>query len=341
MTIPEFYTRNDAIANGWPWPMEGAYVPTIRTYDDAPMYEEEAKEAGYAPVVWADHWDNETAQEWLVEPLIPQGGQVALYSDPKVGKSLLMLELAAGLATGKPLLGQAPREAVNVLYVDHENRLEQDVIGRLKAMGYRAEQLDRLHLVSMPQVQPLDTTTGGLLLVEAAVSCGASLVVVDTVSRTIQGEENSNDTWLQFYRATGRGLKAAGIALVRLDHTGKDAEKGQRGGSAKSGDVDMVWKLKKVSDDVLELVCEAHRMQVAEERMALRRTQEPLGHQVVGNGPAAIGQARRDGLLQILTDTGCDRGATVEEAKAWLRDRGHAVRNGTITKALLDQWRLG
>ena len=34
--------------------------------------------------------------------------------------------------------------------------------------------------------------------------------------------------------------------MVRLDHTGKDQTKGQRGGSAKYGDVDAVWKLTEV-----------------------------------------------------------------------------------------------
>lgn len=318
----------------------GYYIPQTRTYDDADLDVAAEKEAGYVPVVWADHWDSETTQEWLVEPLIPAGGQVALYSDPKVGKSLLMLELAAGLATGKSLLGQQPQSPVHVLYVDHENRLEQDVIGRLKAMGYTPDQLELLHLVTMPQVQPLDTTTGGLLLVQAAIDCGAALVVIDTVSRTIQGEENSNDTWLQFYRATGRGLKAAQIALVRLDHTGKDSDKGQRGGSAKSGDVDMVWRLKRVSDDVFELICEAHRMEVPEDRLALKRTKEPLAHSVVGNGPAAVHEARRESLMDVLTRTGCDKGATTVEATNWLRDHGHPVRNGVITKAVLDQWRM-
>jgi hypothetical protein len=56
-------------------------------------------------------------------------------------------------------------------------------------------------------------------------------VVIDTVSRAIDGEENSNDTW----------LNQLGIAMIRLDHSGKDETKGMRGGSAKSGDVDAVW----------------------------------------------------------------------------------------------------
>ena len=57
------------------------------------------------------------------------------------------------------------------------------------------------------------------------------------------GEENDNDTWLNLYKHTGLALKQAQVAMIRLDHTGKDETKGQRGGSAKAGDVDAIWKL--------------------------------------------------------------------------------------------------
>ena len=41
-------------------------------------------------------------------------------------------------------------------------------------------------------------------------------------------------------------LKEAGIALLRIDHAGKDLTRGQRGTSAKRDDVEVVWFLKKL-----------------------------------------------------------------------------------------------
>ena len=46
------------------------------------------------------------------------------------------------------------------------------------------------------------------------------------------------------YRNTLAPLKQRGIAVLRLDHQGKDGSSGQRGSSAKDGDVDTIWRLK-------------------------------------------------------------------------------------------------
>ena len=45
-------------------------------------------------------------------------------------------------------------------------------------------------------------------------------------------------------------LKQALIAWVRLDHSGKDAGKGQRGSSAKNDDVDVVIRLERTEAGV-------------------------------------------------------------------------------------------
>ena len=60
--------------------------------------------------------------EWIVEPVLPAHGAVAIYSAPGVGKSLLSLELAAGIASGRSTFGSGCREPRSVLYLDHENR---------------------------------------------------------------------------------------------------------------------------------------------------------------------------------------------------------------------------
>ena len=69
------------------------------------------------------------------------------------------------------------------------------------------------------------------------------VVFLDTISRMVDGEENSADTWLGLYRHTLKPLKASGRSSVRLDHFGKDRERGARGNSAKDQDVDAVWEL--------------------------------------------------------------------------------------------------
>jgi hypothetical protein len=123
----------------------------------------------------------------------------------------------------------------------------------------------------------------------------------------VKGEENDNDTWLNFYKHTGLALKQAKVALIRLDHTGKDGTKGERGGSAKRGDVDASWLLTEtVKGERYRLECVKNRFQLAAKELALKRHDDPLCHTVedigVGGGEEEakirelIGVADRDDL---------------------------------------------
>jgi hypothetical protein len=253
------------------------------------------------PVVdWADRWDRPVIQEWIVEPILPARRLVALYSPPKMGKSLLMLEIAAAVASGREVLGVTPAPR-RVLYVDFENDIDADVIPRLKAMGYQPADLGRLDYLSFPTMAALDTERGSLELMAALDTYGSEVVVVDTVSRAVEGLENENDTWLNFYRHTGLKLKRRGVSLVRLDHSGKDETKGQRGGSAKSGDVDAVWRLSTVvPDKTFRLDCEAARMPITEKTVIFQRLQDPLRHKVEGAGPAAAFRSKEEAVVEFM-----------------------------------------
>lgn len=267
-----------------PLPPVLSVIDVHRANDEA-AGEPAAKSIGeqYARVNWHELWAEEQREEWLVEPLIAARRLHALFSPPKVGKSLLLLDLAQSVARGVSFLGAPTRRldadgpdcGRHVLYVDHENDLHGDIKPRLEAMGCRPELLDRLHYLSFPAMPFLDTAMGGAVLLAVAEFYQAELVVIDTISRAVSGEENDNDTWLGFYRNTGKALKAAGIACVRLDHTGKDESKGMRGGSAKYGDVDAAWSMTRQGArsgvDIFKLECTANRMPVDNKELVIER----------------------------------------------------------------------
>ena len=258
---------------------------------------------------WHELWDDETVEEWIVEPLLAARRLIALYSAPKVGKSLLLLELAASISAGggREILGTVIEKGRVVLYVDFENDPRADVRERLDAMGYGPDDLGNLRYLSFPTLGGLDSERGSLELMAAINVHKATIVVVDTVSRAVTGEENENDTWLSFYRHTGLKLKQAGVALIRLDHSGKDESKGQRGASAKVGDVDAVWRLSKTTDTVFRLICEANRMPVAEKSLTLNRVTDPyLRHTVDGRGWVAASDAEYDDVAAQLAPLGID-----------------------------------
>jgi hypothetical protein len=201
---------------------------------------------------WAEFWGREQdAEDWLVWPLVPAGRGVALYAPAKAGKSLIVLALAAAAATGRAGLDGLTRPPVEVLYLDYEMTLD-DLQERMEAFGYGPESdLSHLHYASLPSLPPLDSPEGAKAVMELVEAVSAQVVVIDTFGRATVGEENDNDTTKSFYRWTGLALKSKGVAFLRTDHAGKDLTKGQRGGSAKNDDVDIVWQLIRVQDGVM------------------------------------------------------------------------------------------
>ncbi|MER8233516.1 AAA family ATPase [Streptomyces sp. NPDC094049] len=208
--------------------------------------------------------------------LMAPGQQITVVGDGKAGKSLFTQEWMWRMATGQSFLGDKPQDPVRILYLDAENGQEQ-VQERFLSFGAGPRSMGELQYASFPPVRPLDTAGGGADLVSMVKATSADLVVIDTVSRFISGPENDADTWLSLYRHTLLPLKRDRIASVRLDHRGKDSERGARGSSAKTQDVDHVWELSALGGGTL----------------ALKRT-----HTRTGIGPDhfdLVRQARKDG----------------------------------------------
>jgi hypothetical protein len=328
-------------------------VPEQETAPDATVYTPDRSEK-VAPdeedagplldrhlIDWAELWEQDDEEEWIVEPILPARRLVALFSAPKVGKSLLLLELAVAIARGEPVLGTTIDRPRRVAYVDYENDPRGDVRARLVAMNRKPDALENLLYLSFPSMPGMDTAAGAAHLLDFCARHAVEVVVIDTVSRAVDGEENENDTWLSFYKRTGLALKQNGISCIRLDHTGKDATKGMRGGSAKYGDVDAVWSMTAVSETTFKLQCTANRMPIGEKILVLERQADPLRHTVRGNVGAALASARHgqiiadiDELYGVETRVGARTDVTFNAVQKALRSEGKGVRRETLADAL-------
>lgn len=196
-----------------------------------------------SPVDWTQVLSGELPErQYLAGDLFEVGQQVSLIGEGKVGKSILALDLVRALSGGRPFLGAPVRPSVHVGYFDMENDL-RTLAERAISLGMTEEDFQNVTYLSFPSIAPLDTPLGGEMLMEEVEKWQMKVVFLDTVSRFIEGRENDADTWLAFYRCTGVHLKANNVALVRLDHMGKDASRGGRGSSAKTQDVDHVYEL--------------------------------------------------------------------------------------------------
>lgn len=274
----------------------------------------------YTPVDWAAAFKGQPDEiDWLWDEFLEVGTINALFAKPGTGKSLVALEIAATLA----------RSGVPVVYVDDENRIT-DLVERLQAMGLGPDDLALLHMYSFAGLPPLDSERGGLHLLALATSHQARLVVLDTTTRMVAGRENDSDTFLQLYRCSLVPLKSRGMTVLRLDHPGKDTERGQRGSSAKDGDVDTIWQL--ITDtDGLEYRMERTKTRSGHgpDRFALRRQYEPLRH--VWNCPQGDDISKIAGQLDDLNVPVSAGRPTVRAA---LKAAGISVNNAQLTAAI-------
>jgi hypothetical protein len=122
----------------------------------------------------------------------------------------------------------------------------RDIITRMISLGAKPSELKNLVYKPFPNFNgTLDGSQFAAAELLAIVDEETpDIVIIDTVSRFIQGNENDSSTWLALYRRIHEPLKARGVACLRLDHFGKDEDRGSRGSSSKSQDVDHVWELK-------------------------------------------------------------------------------------------------
>lgn len=236
------------------------------------------------PVDWAALYGRTVDVEWLVDDVWPVGRQLHVFAARKTGKSLVMLWIAANLAAGRDPFTARQREPIRVVYLDYE-MTEDDLLERVEQMGFTPGDLTGLRYYLWPAIAPLDTPQGGRTLLDIVKRDVAQAVVLDTVARVVEGEENRNDTFRALYRNTGIHLKAEGVALARLDHEGHEGGR-SRGASAKADDVDVVWQLRP-TDGGLEFVKKAARMSWIPERVEIVRSDDPLGfRRTSGSWPA-------------------------------------------------------
>lgn len=160
---------------------------------------------------------------WLVEPLLPQGGLVMLYGEPKVGKSYAALQLSVALTTGAPdwlgfpIRGSADGAPLKVVYLqlDTPRSLWAERIAALQAAGVD------MHAIHFGDRETLGFFPFDILNPEHAEHVRQQLslinpdvVVVDTLREVHSGEENDATTMRNVIAALQAAVQPACLVLV-------------------------------------------------------------------------------------------------------------------------------
>jgi AAA domain len=189
-------------------------------------------------------------REWVIPGLLLRKMLTVLVAPSGSGKSLLTLQVAIALATGREWAGWRPRGPLRVMIVNAEDDTDE-VRRRLAAalfkMAVTAEQ--RAEIAETRRLLAADSTNGVVLaqfnnrtktlvrtplmekLINTIQHSGVDVVFVDPFAETFEGDENSNSElkwagmlWREVARRTG-------VAICLVHHTKKYA-------TGMAGDVD-------------------------------------------------------------------------------------------------------
>lgn len=263
------------------------------TYGDLePLAEPESTVAGsqLKIVNWDSFFEAEYDHaEWEVEPIMLTGRMTNFHAPAGEGKSEMALYFVARSVVEK---------GRRILWLDREMN-EGDVQERLEAMGFRGKDLSGLLYSFYPIMPPLDTPEGGEILAREAAVHRADGIVLDSLSKFLEGDENDNETHTRMWNNTTLRLREQGTALTVIDHTGKDTEREARGGAAKKDNSDLYMRLKR-NNLGTEIKVSKKRHSWIADRYTLQRTTNPtIAYEIVGSADLPHGH---HAIVKMLDD---------------------------------------
>ena len=183
--------------------------------------------------------ESASAIGWCVKHVIPTSSIGMMFGGSGTFKSFIALDLALHVAHGLPWMGRRTADG-QVLYIAAEGGA--GLWGRIDAW-HRARALPWGGVPFFVVPQAVDLTVDAWRVVDAAQAIGAqpSLVVVDTLSQTYAGEENSANEMAAYLREIGLRFRALwDCAVLLIHHSGHEATERPRGSSAIRGNVDFM-----------------------------------------------------------------------------------------------------
>lgn len=168
---------------------------------------------------------------WLVRDVIHGGEIIILWGASQAGKTALLLDMVAAIATGSDWAGH-PVIQTNVLYVALEGviglRARVQALEHVRGSGH----LDGILYCDVPCSVASDRDIRSLAHV--ALEHEAKFIVIDTLSASIAGaaDENSNSAMAGVIANVQRLKDMTGAAVLLVHHTGNDPKRGARGAYA-------------------------------------------------------------------------------------------------------------
>jgi hypothetical protein len=193
------------------------------------------------------------AQEWAVKGIIPKGALGMFFGASGTFKSFVALDYALHRCYGLPWIGRKTQKGVPV-YLAAEGGA--GLVLRIDAW-HKARGMDPAKCPMRVVVVPLALVTdaGALRAAIEATKIVPSDVIVDTMSQTFSGEENSSQEVADYLRALANELREPfGCTVIVVHHTGHSATERPRGSSAITANVDFLFGVYRDEKEMLATV---------------------------------------------------------------------------------------
>lgn len=231
------------------------------------------------------------APTWLVDNIVPNGSLVGLFGPSGSFKSFQAIDIAMSVGTGLPWQGH-PVERGLAVYISAEGGIGVGKRGGawLKHRGVSPNAVDIAWLIESVPINPNGEEMDILLRRVAEMDREPSLVVIDTLARCFDGNENETEDMNRFVAGVDHLRHTLNCAVIVVHHTRLDGSR-ERGNTAFRGATDTMIEVKR-NDDLVTLECVKQRDSEHFEDIELEMLRiEGTGSVVFGPTQAAVRQA--------------------------------------------------
>jgi AAA domain len=178
--------------------------------------------------------------DWIVDDLIPEQAVGMIFGASGTFKSFIAIDLCCHMANGMDFIGKETRKAP-VLYLASEGGA--GIYRRIQAWHkhHGLPISDDIWLVTTPLILTVKEQLEALVAAMHRMKVKPALVVIDTLSQTFAGDENSSNDIASYIRAINTDVRAQfGCSAIIIHHTGHNASDRPRGSSAMMANLDFL-----------------------------------------------------------------------------------------------------
>lgn len=242
---------------------------------------------------------------WLIDRIIPSGALVGLYGPPGVMKSFVASDMSMRVAVGGHWQGRAVIQGFP-LYVCAEGSagMGKRVNGWLHHNKYKAKDVQGAWLT---ESVPVYTDSDGMSAVMARIEEAdvvPDLIVIDTLARCFDGDENQQADMGRFIAGVDRLRKEFDATVIVVHHTRLDGDR-ERGNTAFRGAADTMLSLANKKGKLI-LTCNKQKDAEEFDDLELRTKEVPECDTIVlvNESRKATVAAKGHGMLAVLKDQG-------------------------------------